>query len=183
MDRCNSQMEAADPGDRLGSHAEIFLKLHDEMPPAASEFLREPCQIDMIRRLLEHPPCMQQPRGRGRRGRQSLSDYVFDRVKPRRPVVRTPSMADEQPRKSTVDILQCNSTIRKQAHRRAQKHLCADWSEANHHKVPSSKGLADLMTMLQRGNPCALVLGHAPRIRWVDESMRRGEVQHNRDFT
>ena len=56
MDRCDSQMEAADPDDHFGSHAEILVELRDQMAPAASEFIREPCQIDMIRRLLEYPP-------------------------------------------------------------------------------------------------------------------------------
>jgi hypothetical protein len=92
-------------------------------------------------------------------------------------------MAREEPRKSTIDILKCKSTIRKQVHRRPQKHLCADWSEANHHKVPSSEGLMDLMAMLQRDDPCVSVLGCALRVRWVDDSMRSSEVQHDRDFT
>jgi hypothetical protein len=56
MDRCDSRMEAADPGDRFWSHAEIFVELRDQIAPAASEFLRKPCQIDLIRRLLEYPP-------------------------------------------------------------------------------------------------------------------------------
>jgi len=56
MDRCDSQMEAANPGDRFGSHAEIFVELRDQMTPAASEFLRQPRQIDIGGRLLEYPP-------------------------------------------------------------------------------------------------------------------------------
>ncbi|MGB6882622.1 MAG: hypothetical protein WA621_07435 [Candidatus Acidiferrum sp.] len=39
------------------------------------------------------------------------------------------------------------------------------------------------MAMLQRDDPCVFVLGYALRIRWVDDSMRSGEVQHDRDFT
>jgi hypothetical protein len=56
MGRCDSQMEAADPGNHFGSHAEIFVELRDQMAPAASEFLRKPCQIDMIWSLLQYPP-------------------------------------------------------------------------------------------------------------------------------
>ncbi len=182
MDRCDSQMEAADPGDRLWSHAEICVELRDQMAPAASEFLGQPRQIDMIRRLLEYPPRMEQIRRRGRRGRQSFSDYAFYDVKPSGPVVCCLRMPSEEPRKSTIEILQCKSTIRKQVHRRAQEHLCADWSETNHHKVPSSEGLLDMMAMLQRDDPCVSVLGCPLRVRWVDDSMRRSEVQHDRDF-
>ena len=58
-------MEAADPGNHFGSHAEIFLELRNQMAPATSEFLRKPCQIDMIRRILEYPPCALQARRRG----------------------------------------------------------------------------------------------------------------------
>src|SRR5262252_1810402 len=126
---------------------------------------------------------MEQTRRRGRRGRQSRSDYVFDDVKPSCPVVCGLRMAREEPRKSTIDILQRKSTIRKQVHRRPQKRLCADWSEANHHKVPGSEGLTDLMAMLQSDDPCVSVLGYALRVRWVDDSVRGGEVQHDRDFT
>src|SRR5579864_9732604 len=114
---------------------------------------------------------MEQTRRRGRRGRQSCCDYVFDDVKPRFPVVCGFRMAREEPRESTVDLLQGKSTIRKQVHRRPQKHLCADWSEANHHKVPSSEGLTDLMAMLQSDDPCVSELGGALRVRWVDDSM------------
>jgi hypothetical protein len=91
-------------------------------------------------------------------------------------------MPCEEPRKSTIEIVQWKSTIRKQVHRRAQKHLCADWSEASHHKIPSSEGLMDMMAMLQSDDPCVSVLGCSLRVRWVDDSMRRSEVQHNRDF-
>jgi hypothetical protein len=59
-------------------------------------------------------------RRRGRRGRQSCSDDVFDDVKPSCPVVCGLNMVREEPRKST-DILQCESTIRKQVHGRPQK--------------------------------------------------------------
>src|SRR5215472_12892289 len=111
---------------------------------------------------------MKQTRRRGRRGRQSCSDYVFDDVKPNCPVV-CGRMAREEPRKSTIEILQCDSTIGKQVHRRPEKHLRADWSETNHHKVPSSEGLSDLMAMLQRDDPCLSVLGCALRLRWVDD--------------
>src|SRR6266849_1204062 len=104
---------------------------------------------------------MEQTRLRERRGRQSCSDYVFDDVKPSCPVVCGLRMGREESRKSTIDILQCKSTIRKQVHRRSQEHLCADWSEANHHKVPNSKGLTDLMAMLQSIDPCVSVLGCA----------------------
>jgi hypothetical protein len=90
--------------------------------------------------------------------------------------------AREEPRKSTIDILQCKSTIRKQVHRRSQKHLSADWSEANHHKVPNPEGLTDLMAMLQSDDPCVSVLGCALRVRRVDDSMRSSEVQKDRDF-
>ena len=126
---------------------------------------------------------MEQPRRRGRCGGQSRSDYVFDDVETSGPVACRLRMGYEEPRKSTIDILQCNSTIRKQVHRRPQKHLCADWGEANHHKVPISEGLTDLMAMLQSDDPCVSVLGCAVRIRWVDDSMRGSEVQHDRDFT
>jgi hypothetical protein len=50
MDRRESQMEAADPRNDFGSHAEIFVELRDQMAPIASEVLRKPSQIDMIRR-------------------------------------------------------------------------------------------------------------------------------------
>src|SRR5262249_51107552 len=126
---------------------------------------------------------MEQSRRRGRRGRQSCSYYVFDDVKPSCPVVCGLGMAREEPRKSTIDILQGKSTIRKQVHGRPQKHLCADWSEANHHKVPSSEGLTDLLAMLESRDPCFSVLGCALRVRWVDDSMRSSEVQHDCDFT
>ena len=56
MDRCESQMETADPRDHFGSHAEIFVELRDQMAPAASEFLWKPRQIDVIGRLLEYSP-------------------------------------------------------------------------------------------------------------------------------
>src|SRR5215475_9103050 len=183
MDGCDSQMEAADPGDHFGSHAEIFVELRDQMAPAASEFLRKPCQIGMIRRLLEYPPGMEQTRGRGRRGCQSCSDYVFDDVKPSGPVVCGLRMVREEPRKSTIDILQFKNMIRKQVHRRPQKHLCAEWSEANHHKVPSAESLTDLMAMLQSDYPCVSVLGCPLWVRWINDSMGSSEVQHDRDFT
>src|SRR4029453_1144419 len=99
MDRRDSQMEAADPGDHFGSHAEIFMELHDQMAPAASEFLRKPRQIDMIRRLLEYPPCLEQARWRGRCRCQSRSDCVFDDVKPRCPVGCGLRMTHEESRK------------------------------------------------------------------------------------
>src|SRR5580765_4543449 len=113
MDRSDSQMEAADPGNHFGSHAEICVELRDQMAPAASEVLRKPCQIDMIWRLLEYPPCMEQTRRRGRRERQSFSDDVFYDVKLSGPVVCGLRMPGEEPRKSTIDILQCESAIRK----------------------------------------------------------------------
>jgi hypothetical protein len=91
-------------------------------------------------------------------------------------------MGREEPRKSTIDLLQCDGTIRKQVHRRLQEHLCTDWSEPNYHKVPSSECLAELMVMLQSDDPCASVLGCALRVRWVDAPMRCSEVQHNRNF-
>ena len=125
---------------------------------------------------------MEQTGRRGRRARQSFRDYVFYDVKPSGPVVCGLRMPCEEPRKSTIEIFQCRSTIRKQVHRRAQKHLCADWSEANHHKIPSSEGLTDMMAMLQGDDPCVSVLGRSRRVRWVDDSMGRGEVQHDRDF-
>src|SRR5215831_19400051 len=115
---------------------------------------------------------MEQARRRGRRGRQSCSDYVFHHVKPSCPVVGGLGMARENPRESTIDIRQCKSSIRKQVHWRSQKHLCADWSETNHHKVPSSEGLTDLMAMLESDDPCVSVLGCALGVRWVDDSMR-----------
>ena len=37
--------------------------------------------------------------------------------------------------------------------------------------------------MLQSDDPCVSVLGCALRVRWVDDSMRSSEVQHDRDFT
>src|SRR5689334_20498978 len=123
----------------------------------------------MIWRLLEYPPCMEQTCRRGRRGRQSFSNDVFYDVKPGGPVVCGLCMPCEEPRKPAVDILQCETTIRKQVHRHAQKYLCPNWSEANHHKVPSSEGLADMMAMLQRDDPCVSVLGCALRVRWVDD--------------
>jgi hypothetical protein len=91
-------------------------------------------------------------------------------------------MGREEPRKSTIDLLQCDGTIRKQVHRRLQEHLCTDWSEPNYHKVPSSECLAELMVMLQSDDPCASVLGCALRVRWVDDSMRSSEVQDDRDL-
>ena len=127
-------------------------------------------------------PAVEQTRRRGRRGRQSFSDYVFYDVKPGRPVVCGLRMACEEPRKSTIEILQCQNTIRKQVHRRAQKHLRADWSQANHHKIPSSEGLMDMMAMLQSDDPCVSVLGCSLPVRWVNDGMRRSEVQHDRDF-
>ena len=125
---------------------------------------------------------MEQTGWRRWRGRQSFSDDVFYDVKPSGPVMCGLRMPCEEPRKSNIDILQRENTIRKQVHRHSQKHLCADWSEANHHKVPSSEGLADLMTMLQRDDPCVSVLASTLRVRWIDDSMRRGEVQDERDF-
>ena len=153
------------------------------MAPAASEFLRKPRQIDMIRGLLEYPPGVEQTRRRGRRRRQSRGDQVFDGVKSSCPIVRGIRMAREEARKSTIDILQLKSTIRKEVHRRPQNHLCADWSETNHHKVPISESFTDLMAMLRSHNPCVPVLGGALRVRWVNDSMRSTEVQHDRDFT
>ena len=38
------------------------------------------------------------------------------------------------------------------------------------------------MAVLQSDDPCAFVLGRSLRVRWVDDSMGRGEVQHDRDF-
>ena len=37
--------------------------------------------------------------------------------------------------------------------------------------------------MLQGDDPCVPVLGGALRVRWVDDSMRSSEVQHDGDFT
>jgi hypothetical protein len=74
-------------------------------------------------------------------------------------------MAQEEPRKSTVDIFQWKGTIRKQVHRRPQKHVGADWSEANHHIVAGSERLADLMAMLQCYDPCVSMLGGAVGVR------------------
>jgi len=91
-------------------------------------------------------------------------------------------MPYEQPRESTIEVLHWKSTIRKHVHRHAQKHLCADWSEANHHKIPDSEGLTDMMAMLQSDDPRVPVLGCSLRVRWVDDSMWRSEVQHDRDF-
>jgi hypothetical protein len=42
MEPGDSQVEAADPGDRFRSHPEISVELRDQMAPAASEFLRKP---------------------------------------------------------------------------------------------------------------------------------------------
>src|SRR5215467_751621 len=126
---------------------------------------------------------MEQTCRRGRRGRQACSDYVFDDVKPSCPVVCGLRMAREEPRKSTIDILHRKTTVGEHVHGRPEKHLCADWSEADHHKVPSSEGLTDLMAMLQSDDPCVSVLGCALRVRWVDDSMRSSEVQHDRHFT
>src|SRR5215470_3537315 len=126
---------------------------------------------------------MEQSRRRGRRGRQSSSDYVFHDVKSSCPVACGFSSAREEPRKSTIDILQCKNTIREQVHRRPKNHMCADWSDANHHKVPSSEGLTDLMAVLQSDDPCVSVLGCAHVVRRVDDSMRSSEVQHDHDFT
>src|SRR5579863_731057 len=105
MDRCDSQMEAANPCDPFWSHAAIFVELRDQMATAASEVLRKPCQIDIIWRLLEYPPGTDQTRRRGRRGRQSFSDYVFYGVKPSGPVECGFRMSCEEPGKSTIDIL------------------------------------------------------------------------------
>src|SRR5215475_6792727 len=126
---------------------------------------------------------MEQTRRRGRRGLQSSSDYVFHDVKSSCPVACGLRSAREETRKSTIDILQRKNTIREQVHRRPQKHLCADWSEANHHKVPSSEGLTDLMAVLQSDDPCVSALGCALGVRWDDDSMRSSEVQDDRDFT
>src|ERR1700677_1190774 len=183
MDRCDRHMESTDSGDHLGSHAEIFVELRDQVAPAASEVLRKPCQIDMIRKLLEYPPRMEQTRRRCRRGRQSCSDYVFDDVEPVCPVVCGLCMAREQTRKSTINSLQRKDTIRKQVHWRPQKRQCADRSEANHHKVSGAECLTNLMAMLQSDDPRVSVLGRALGVRGVDDSMRRGEVQDDRDFT
>ena len=125
---------------------------------------------------------MEQTRRRGRRGRQSCSNDVFDDVKASRPVVSGLRMVREEPRNSTIDILECKSAIRKQVHRRPQKEVSADWSQADHHKVPSSDGLTDLMAMLQSDNPRLCVLGCAVRVRGIDDSMRSSEVQHDRDL-
>ena len=125
---------------------------------------------------------MEQTRRRGWRGRQSFSDYLFYDVKPSGPVAFGLHMPCEEPRKSTIEILQCKSTIRKPVHRSAQKHLCADWSTANHDEIPNSEGLMDIMAMLQSDDPCVSVLGCSLQVRWVDDSMRRSEVQHDRDF-
>ena len=92
-------------------------------------------------------------------------------------------MPHEESREPTIYILQRKSTIREQVHGRPQEHLCADWSEADHHKIPSSEDLTDLMAMLQSDDPCGCLLGGAIRVRWFDDSMRSSEVQHDRDFT
>ena len=183
MDRGDSLMEAADPGDRFWGHAEIGVELRDQMAPAASEFLRKPRPIDIIWSLPKYPPEMEQTRGSGRGGRQSFRDYVFYDVKPGGPVIGGAGMRCEEPRQSAIEILQSKSAIRKQVHRRGHEHLCADWGEANHHKIPRSESLPDVMAMLQSGDPCASVLGRSLRVRRVDDSMRRSsEVQHDRDF-
>src|SRR5215468_6738257 len=126
---------------------------------------------------------MEETHGRGRRRRQSCCDYVFDDVKPSCPVVCGLRMAHEEPRESTIDLLQCKNTIRQQVHRRPQKHMRTDWSEPNYHKVPSSECLMDLMAMLQSDDPSVSVLSCALRVRGVDDSMRSSEVQYDRDFT
>src|SRR5215510_14792901 len=126
---------------------------------------------------------MEQSRRRGRRGRQSSCHYLFHDVKSSCPVACGLRSAREELRKSTIDILQRKNTIREQVHRRPQKHLCADRSEANHHKVPISDGLTDMMAALQSDDPCVSALGCAFGGRWVDDSMRSSEVQHDRDFT
>src|SRR5215468_2477201 len=110
---------------------------------------------------------MEQAWRRGRRGRQSCSQYAFDDVKSSCPVVSGFRLAREELRESTIDILQWKSTVREQVHRRPQTHVCADWSEANHHEVPGSERLADLMAMLQGDNPCVSVLGCAVWVGWV----------------
>jgi hypothetical protein len=92
-------------------------------------------------------------------------------------------MAREEPGESTIDILECRSAIGEQIHWHPQQHPCADWSAANHHEVPSSDRLVDPMAMLQTDDPCGSVLGCAPGVGWVDDSMRSGEVQDDRDFT
>jgi len=160
----------------------MCVELRDQVAPAASELLRKPCQIDMIWTFPEYPPCVEQTRRRGRRSRQSFSDYVFYDVKLTGPVVCGLSLRCEEPRKSTIDILQRKNAIRKQVHRRAQKHLCADWSEPNHHKISRSEARTDMMAMLQRDDPRFSVLGCSLRVRWVDDSMGSSEVQHDRDF-
>ena len=104
MDRCEGQVEAAEPGDHFGSHAEIFVELCDEMPPAASEFHRKTRQIDMIRRILEYPPRVEQAGWRRRRGRQSCSEYVLDDVKAGCPIMCDLRTVREEARKSTVDV-------------------------------------------------------------------------------
>jgi hypothetical protein len=57
-------------------------------------------------------------------------------------------MGRQEPRKWTIDLLQCQDTIGKQVHRRLKKHLRADWTEPNDHKIPSPECLAELMAML-----------------------------------
>ena len=91
-------------------------------------------------------------------------------------------MVRELPRKLAIDILQCKNTIRKQIHWHPHKHLGTDWGEANHHEVPSSESLTDVVAMLQSDDPCVSVLGRSLRLRWVDDSMRSSEIQHERDF-
>src|SRR5579872_1819398 len=125
---------------------------------------------------------MEQTDRRRRRGSQSFSKYVFDDVNASAPVMCGLRMPCEEPRKSTIEIFQCKNTIRKQVHRNAQKHLCADRSEANHQKLPCSKGFMDTVAMLQGDDPRVSVLGCSPRVQGVDNSMRRSEVQHDRDF-
>src|SRR5215469_11015032 len=148
MNRCDSQMEAPDPGDRFRRHAEIGVELRDQMAPAAPEFRGKPRQIEMIRGLPEYPPEMEQARWRSKRGCQPFRDDVFYDVKPSCPAGRSLRMSREGTRKSSIDLLQCESTVRQQVHRRSQKHLCADWSQPNNHKVPGSECLANLMPVL-----------------------------------
>ena len=126
---------------------------------------------------------MEQTRRRGRSGRQSCGDDAFDDIEPGCPVARGLRTTREEPGQSTIDILQCKRTIREQVHRDPQKHLCADWSQANHKIIPSSEGLTDLMATLEGDDPRVSVLGRALRVRLVDDAMRSSEVQHDRDFT
>lgn len=60
--------------------------------------------------------------------------------------------------------------------------LRADGSEADHHKVPGSQGLTDMVAMLQSHDPCVPVLACEARLRGLDDAMRSSKIQHDRDF-